>query len=283
MLYEKQIMRDLARRYLEICNNETQQKKKELWRKHNSLEKTRIPVLINIFEGSNIGQFLLDDKMVCTQPILRYYERYLRNCIFHDSLNDDWVFEPWITLRAVSMHPKGGLWGQTVKLITTDNDSQAFKIEPTIFNINDIFEKLNIVPHKIDEEETNSQLIYLQDIFGDIIDININRRPLYFGLGGSDLSTALAELLGFENMMLYTYDNPDIIHMIAAILRDAVLKQLDQAEINGDWAPSGNWWENQGMPYHSMLPDAILNGHGFQMKQIWCHMAAQEFTLIWML
>jgi hypothetical protein len=121
---------------------------------------------------------------------------------------------------------------------------------------------------------------FLQDAFDDTIDINVYRKPLYYGLGGGDLSTSLAELLGLENMMLYMYDNPELIHELAGFLRDAVLSQYEKAEDCGDWAPTGSWWENQGMPFHKDIPDAKLNGRGFKTNQLWCHMAAQEFTLI---
>ena len=80
--------------------------------------------------------YLLDDEMQCEDPFLRNYERFLRSSIFHATLKDDWIFDPWLILNAVKKRPVGGLWGQDVHIKRgSEANSQAFKIDPVIFSI----------------------------------------------------------------------------------------------------------------------------------------------------
>jgi len=44
---DKQLLRDLAKQYLEICHAYRNVTAKALWRDHNSLRKTRPPVTIH--------------------------------------------------------------------------------------------------------------------------------------------------------------------------------------------------------------------------------------------
>lgn len=45
MSNDKQIIRDLAKTYLELCMSDEEDEKRKLWRDHNSLKKTRVPIL----------------------------------------------------------------------------------------------------------------------------------------------------------------------------------------------------------------------------------------------
>ena len=46
---DKSILRELAKKYMEICNDDMQDKFRELWRMHNSLCSTEIPVYVRTF------------------------------------------------------------------------------------------------------------------------------------------------------------------------------------------------------------------------------------------
>jgi hypothetical protein len=274
------LIRDLAAQYAEICAQNEQNERRDLWRKHNSLKKTRVPILCSWYWGSNVADSLLDDQMRCVDPFLRGYERTLRNMIFHNSLGDDHVFEPWITVRAVHKLAdeckNGDTWGihyhRQVRA-----ESQAWLIDPAIFNL-DQARQMVTTPHQIDEAATTAQAAKLHDIIGDILPININRAPFYQCYGGSDLCEALGYLVGIENLMLYVHDKPELIHWIVAFMRDAVIAQYDQAEAAGDWSLTNNF--NMGMPFCEELPDPSPNSHGAKMKDLWLFTCAQAFTLI---
>ena len=274
------ILRDLIVQYKEIALSRTQAELRELWRAHNSLEKTRIPIVCSWDEGSNVAGELLASELRCNDPELRRYELFLRNSLFHANMGDDWIYEPFLKIQSVRKQPdfnKGiGMWGQKVKEKRID---QAFIIEPTVKSIEDI-NSLVAYDHDIDETATTRRFGEFHELFGDVIDLCLSRRPIYHGLGSSDLSTALAELMGLENMMIAMIEKPELVHALVLWLQQAVLRQYESAEKNGDFTPHGGWWENEGTPYCRELPDPNPNAGKYSAKKIWGFMAAQEFTLI---
>ncbi|MFW6312817.1 MAG: hypothetical protein ACOC2N_02925, partial [Spirochaetota bacterium] len=57
------------------------------------------------------------------------------------------------------------------------------------------------------------------EAIGDILPVVIDRFPLYRDFH-ADISTDLAKLRGLERIMLDMYDNPELLHRLAAFLRD---------------------------------------------------------------
>jgi len=290
---EKNVLRRLAVEYAEICANKNNEDKRELWRKHHQLEKTRIPILCSWHAISLITPFA--DSCICKQSMLRFIENTLRNRIYHATINDDFVFEPWITIPAIfKEHPveinplqyrdwfrEGGLWGDKscLKKNEPDTFTGSFKIEPIVKDVDDI-NQLSWVHHQVDYKKTAEIREIVQEAVGDTIGINMDTRPLYnFAWSGSDISTALAMFLGMNNLMLYVYEKPELVHALAKFMQEAILTTFDEAEKAGDWYPSEDTVTNVGMPYCKGMPDPTMK-KGFKMKDLWYFTHAQEFTLM---
>ena len=291
---EKKILKDLAQQYIEITKKQRNEELRTLWRKHNNLQKVKVPVLCSWLWGSVLGDFLFDDELVCTQPMLRDVERKLRNLIFHETIQDDFIFEPWLTIPAVHKLPieqptesfrdfimEGGLWGDISKLQIKHASlgGVAWIPEPIIKTMDDI-DKLKWVHHEVDEIKTSERIDFFNDIFEGIIKINVDRRPIYYyNWSGSDIATCLGMFLGLQNLMLNIYENPELIHALAKFMQNAVLITFDEAEKAGDWYPSESPNTNMGMPYCEGYPDPTPN-KGYKMKDLWFFTHGQEFTLI---
>jgi len=276
---DKQILKDLAKRYMELCFRDCEDKKRELWKKHNSLKKTSVPILCTWHAWSNVN-IMLEDQCQCRDPELRHIELYLKNMIFHSTLGDDLVFEPWIYARAVLERPKGGVWGEDRRVRKSIFEGQAYIAEPVINRIEDI-DKLVATSHKVDEFKTKLHLEKMNDIFGGVIGVALDRSPIYRCYGGSDISTALMELCGFERMMMDMYDNPKLLHKLAGFMRDAVLNAFDKAEAEGDFKTINHTYSYQGcVNYCDELPNPINDNKSISMKDLWFFTSAQEFTSI---
>lgn len=229
---------------------------------------------------SNVGIFLLEDECLCQDPKMRCLEKSLRNNIFHATLGDDLVLEPWITARAVLDRPHGGVWGENRRERKSKYGGQAFIAVPVIDSIDDI-DELIATPHSVNEYETSLHLEHMNDIFGGIIDVALDRSPIYRCYGGSDISTALAELRGLEQMMVDMYDNPKLLHKLAGFMRDAVIDAFDKAEEKGDWKKINHTYSYQGsVNYCDEFSDPKFDGKSVSMKDLWFFTCAQEFTLI---
>jgi hypothetical protein len=209
----------------------------------------------------------------CENKVYRRYENFFRQALFHETLNDDFIFEPWITVGAVYAYTGWGIRGEKH---FSDEPKGSWKIDYPIKSLGDI-EKLQKPRHDINERATADIVDLLENAIGDIVVINVDRSPLYREWNG-DLSTNLGQLRGIENFMYDMMDNPEWLHRLLSFLRDGVLCTHEQAEVAGDWGLSSH--QNQAMTYADELPDPAANVHGALRKQLWGYMAAQEYTLV---
>lgn len=271
------ILRDLAKQYAGIAAKPVQQKRRDLWAAHFGLQKTRPLVLVtygmwNVWCREVFG----DAAMQCADPFYRAHERTLRMNIFHDSIGDDYIQEPWI---AQSASVKGS-WDRPWGILQGRHDSAmeggAWKFDPPIKDWQDTA-KLAATPHQIDEEDTARNVARISEAVGDILPIDVVREPFYSGFN-ADISTHLARLRGLETLMTDMYEYPDELHKLLAFMRDGILANTQAAEDAGDYSLTGQ--QNQALTYAQGLERPAPNSGARQRKQLWGFCAAQEFTLI---
>lgn len=263
------ILRELARRYLEITQRPEQDVRRALWRKHNSLKGDRPLIYTRQFGWKELPEA----RLLCQDPFYQGHENTLRFNIFWDSMGDDSVFEPWITMPA--RYACTG-WGASATRHYSQEERGAWKAEYPLQTLNDIA-RLRAPWHEIDEEGTAQDLERLQDAIGDIIVINVDRGPFY-RIWQGDISTDLGYLRGIENFMVDMLDDPEGLHRLVRFMSAGVVRTHEQAEAAGDWGLGAQY--NQAMPYAEELPDPAPNVNGIARQQLWCYMAAQEFTAV---
>lgn len=264
------ILRELAGKYMEISAN-GQDEKRSLWRNLNSLKTSRPPIYVRAFAWNEMPQ----SESSCTDPFFRNFEYFLRGELFRSTFGDDYIFEPWINLNA-SYKSTG--WGIAPKTNYAEEGIQlgAYKEEYPIKTAEDM-KKLRMPVHSIDEDKTAADFEKLDSAIGDIIKINVVRRPFYWIWSG-DISTITGHLRGIENIMMDMMDNPEMLHSLLAFLRDGVLKTHTEAEQKGDLSLADHY--NQAMPYSLELEDPDPAFRNVSMKQLWHFAAAQEYTCV---
>jgi hypothetical protein len=220
-----------------------------------------------------------DYVLRCVDPFYREHERLLRMQIFHDSIGDDFILEPWITQRATHKTPTGiygECWGAPPQRVESDIEGGSWKGRPFLADWEDI-KKLVPPQHHIDEQETARNVQRLRDALGDIIAVNVDRRPVLSGFAG-DLSTTIAQLRGLEQLMLDMYESPQQLPELLAFMREGVLANQQAAEVVGDYSLTNH--SNQAMPYAEELESPRPNSGPRKRKELWGFCAAQEFTLV---
>ncbi|MGD0999378.1 MAG: hypothetical protein ABSA67_01655 [Candidatus Brocadiia bacterium] len=275
---EREVVRDLARRYADIAALPIQNERRKLWSRKNSLQRTR-PLILANFGMWNVWcrEVFGDDRMRCSDPFLRTHERTLRMALFQHEVGDDSICEPWITQAAARIG--GGwedLWGPRIEFIKPGEDGGAFRIDPPLKKWSDL-SKLQVPHHRIDEAATAENVQRLRDVVGDILAVNADRSPACLGFL-ADISTLLARLRGLEQIMLDMSESPRELHALLAFMRDGILTNQEEAEKAGDL--SLNSHSNQAMPYAEELEWPKANSGPRLRKQLWGYCAAQEFTLI---
>jgi hypothetical protein len=269
------ILRELAGRVAEIAAKPIQDERRELWRRHNSLERTR-PLVIVL--GAPFWQEVFpDDKLQCQDPLFRRHERALWQKVYWDRLDDDTVIEPFVTVSAVPATLSGNeCWGAPIRFIPSTESRGAGIYDPPIRTEEDIA-KLRPQPHNIDEAASAERFRKVQDAVGDILSVHLDRGPAYSGWH-ADMSTDVARLVGLEQFMLYMIDRPGWLHRVQTIMRDAVLAQHQQAEENGDWRLFHH--RNQAMCYSRELPRPGAHAAPVTRDRLWVFCASQETTLV---
>lgn len=268
-----QVLRSLAEKVSEISKKPIQNEKRELWRKNNSLIKTRPLVYMQVGGWDAMGTEVINDRLECSDPLFRDIEFQLRYAIFKDDFGDDEIIEPWVTVSPINTYYG---WGLDSHNIMPEQKGGAHKIIPCIKEIDDI-KLLKVPKHEIDQVKTNERYNLIEEAIGDIIQINRGRGTPYMEWGG-DISTNLAQLVGLEELMYYVYDRPEWIHEILAFMRDGILNVQQEVEDAGDWTLTCH--TNQAMTYGGGLPDPKANSGPVSRDKLWGFFAAQEFALI---
>ncbi len=266
-LTDRAMLRDLAQRYLDICHKPRQQERRTAWRRHNSLKGDRPLIYVRAFAWREMPE----SRLQCQDPFFHPYENFLRNHLFWDTMDDDSIFEPWLTVQATRVCTG---WGLESPRHYSEEERGSWKADYPIKKLEDI-EKLRAPWHEIDEAKTSAAVSRLHDAIGDIITIAVDRGPAYRMWSG-DISTDLGYLRGIEHFMVDMLDNPQWLHRLVGFMSAGVLRTHEQAEAAGDWSLLAH--QNQAMPYAEELPDPAPDGNGVRRSQLWGYMAAQEFT-----
>ena len=267
------ILRELARQVCEIAARPVQEERRELWRRLHGLDAERPMVHVEV---GMPGWECFGPELRCQDPFYRQHEYSLRSAIFHDSLGDDSVVEPWITQTASYVVPEAGHWGISPERIASPEQGGAWKTTAPIRELEDV-RTMTVPWHEVDEEKTASDVARIQEAIGDLLAVNVSRKP-FMSVWGSHISGDLGELRGIQTVMLDMLDNADWLHGLLAFMRDGILKIQQEAEDAGDWGLGDH--ENQSMPYCAELPDPKPNSRPVRRRDLWCLMAAQEMTLI---
>ena len=265
------ILRELAKQYHEVTGNPIEEEKRILWERHHNFEPVRPPVYLRAYAFNEV----MDPKdFLCEDPFYRSYEAQLREKLFHSELGDDFVFEPWLNLRAIFEPVAEMRWGMKLGLGEKVAVGGAAAFNPILLEESDL-DKIIPGTHTVNEVITKERYEKLYEAIGDIIDINIDRGSIYTMFSG-DISTDLAKLRGIEQIMWDAYDRPEWLHKLLSVMRDGILKEQADAEEQGGYSLANH--QNQAITYAKELPRPKANSGAVKRKDLWTFMASQEFT-----
>ncbi|MGC9349859.1 MAG: hypothetical protein ACP5JG_17095 [Anaerolineae bacterium] len=270
--HDIEILRELAQAYAEISEDPVMDERRDLWRQHNSLKRTRPLIYVRAFAWREMPE----SELQCEDPFYRHYEDFFRQSIFRYTFDDDFIFEPWVTVQAARVTPPEGVWGLASPRTHSDDPRGSFVWDAPIKSEADI-ERMVEPHHVVDEAETAQRVEKLSSAIGDILTIDLDRAPTYRMWDG-DISTQFAYLRGLEQMMWDMMDRPEWLHKLLTFMRDGILQTHEEAERAGDWSLSAH--QNQAMPYAEELQDPQPNGDPVTRDQLWTFVASQETTAV---
>jgi len=274
---DREVLRELGRRILDIAHSPINEERRALWYKHNDLEESRPMVLIESFPATD--EYVTDSMLQCEEAWARNLERSLRVKICHfERIKDDSVVEPYLTCNwRVSTSD----YGVTVERRYAGERKRKDRIEgsyvwePALKDIDRDFEKLHPRTFSVDREGTLAWKAHLEEVFDGVLPVRI-RGGFWWTTG---MTIVAIDLIGLENLMLLMYDNPDALHRIMAFLRDdhlAFARWLEREGLlslnnEGDYIGSGS----QGHTHHLPQPD-WKEGDPVRLKDLWVLSESQE-------
>lgn len=270
---ERLILRDLAKHVAEIAGLPIMAKRRQMWMRHNRLERVRPMVLV--FPEGSWRELLPRSALVCEREKARQIEWSLRSRIYmHKHIHDDMVIEgTWIVPKRIT----NSGWGLEAQCIPSSDPIGAWGFDPVIKEPRDL-EKLRFPDMTYDEEGTRRDLAEMWDLFGDILDVQLK--------GVSHISFHLTSLYtglrGLEQVMWDMHDRPDMLHDAMALLEEGHRRLIQQYEdlnllsLNND----GTYHSTGGVGYTSELPAPEYDPDRVRPCDVWASAEAQEMAQV---
>ncbi len=268
---DRTLLRDLARQVADIAGLSIQAERRSWWMQHNSL-KTRRPMILVFPEGS-WQELLTERDLTCEGQRARQIEWQLRSRIYyHEHLQDDTVIEPiWVVNKVI----RNTGWGLEAKHIASPDARGAWLFDPVINTPADM-KALHFPEIFHDEVATQTALAEAQDLFGDILGVEVK--------GIAHISYHLMSLYtgwrGLEQVMMDMVLNPGWLHDAMAFLTEGhkdILQQyrdLNLLSLNNDQT----YHSSGGNGYTGELPAPGFDPNRVRPEDMWASAEAQELA-----
>lgn len=270
---DKRILRDLAKRVAEIGSLPIMAKRREMWKRHNRLERVR-PMILVFPEGS-WRELLPQSVLCCEQERTRQIEWLLRSRIYHfEHIHDDMVIEKtWVVNKTVTTSG----WGLEPSHIPSDNPTGAWGFDPVIKKPSDL-KKLKFPQVEYEEKSSQDNFLEAQELFGDILEVKLKGiSHISFHLMG-----LYCRLRGLEQIMWDMCDEPNMLHEAMAFLEEGH-RQLIQQYIDLSLLSLNNdetYHSSGGVGYCTELPKPDHDPQRIRPGDIWASAEAQEMAQV---
>ena len=270
---DRALLRELARQVADVATLPVMAQRREMWKRHNSLERVR-PMILVFPEGS-WRELLPEDHMVCEGEPARRMERALRMRLYYQQhFQDDTVIEnEWVVSKVVRTTG----WGLEPRYVPSNQATGAWGFDPVINGPDDL-KKLRFPEVHYDAEATQRNLETAQEVFGDILNVKlkgvsrVSFHPMAF----------YCKLRGLDQVMWDMYDNPGMLHKAMSFLEEGERKVLEQYEdlnllsLNND----GTYHSSGGVGYTDQLPLPDYAPDRVRPCDMWASAEAQEMALV---
>lgn len=280
---EISLLRRLAERWMEIATKPIMKARKQGWRDVKDLRSGNPMIHL---ECSCIENFVRDDEIICRDGRLRNVEKLMRQKIRQDEIiGDDMVLEPFFQLAW-----KVGKSNFGIDIVEKHIEgSMAFSYENPIRTPEDIA-LLRPRTFWVEREPVLELKDTLETIFGDILPVRVGNieiltpdeigfNPLV-GIFHIGIPGDVFRLIGAENMLYWTIEEPDALLAICEYLRQDRRRLCDflEKEKIFDVNANGTNSSASSFGYCSDLPETL--DRPATTHDLWCWGEAQETSTI---
>ena len=276
--WEIDIIRDMAKKQMEIANSEEMAAKEKLWYAHNACETFEPVITLErwTFNKEFAGLF----KPKCASGLARRLETYFHNnMVQYEYISDDTVMPKEYTVNI-------GTWLKAFDIDVVNEqrigETYAFKIKYEINDLEAEFGKLQKSPFGCNYAQAAEHKANAEEIIGDIMPVRLAFTP------SCNLSRYIYNIMGLETMMLAMYDCPGLFHKMMAQISDEFVALWDYMEASNYIRPNnfnvniphGTWGFSTELPKNPEKTKKTEGTGSFTMNDVWGHMNSQETSEI---
>lgn len=267
---ETENLRALATRVAEIAALPIQGILRNKWLAHNDLKSNEPLVFIDPENGWN--ECIPAETLLCTDPLARVWEMYLRKQIYwFDVMKDDKVIEAVFDVPYA--YTDTG-WGVTLMKEGGEHGG-AYIVKQAIENYEEDFHKLHYPRIIINWEESARVMELAETVFCGILKVR-RKATWYWTLG---MTWEYINLRGLEDFMCDMIEEPEWVHRMMHLLCEGTLAKLEYLETEGLLATNcGNTYvASGGFGFTDDLP--LKDGPVTTMDN-WGFVESQETTAV---
>lgn len=265
---EREILRKLAERVATLAALPEMREKRELWRRHNRLEKTRPVIFCDPENGWN--EIITERQMRCRTKIARRWEMNLRKEIFWGELMGD--DRPVEACFNVPYTCSADCWGVEIKYHKPEQLG-SYVWESPVRNYSTDLGSIHPLTFEIDWVVSKACYELASEIFRGILTVR-QKGTWWWSLG---ITYPAILLRGMQNIYTDFRDYPDELRQLFSIILQGHMNKLDYLEENNllSLNNDGTYVGSGGYGYTDELPQSDFSGR-VRCKDMWGFTESQE-------
>ena len=270
---DRDVLRQLGSRYMEIAVLPVQKEKISLWKSLNRGAMQRPMVVIDQHPWNELN---ITGALTCQvqDPYWRGVEGQLRKTIYAwDHFPGDMVVDPFIAIPTSMTNSGYGINSVTTFLAKEEGSVASQHFENVLKDWDDI-EKIQPMRLTYNSHQTVQYLEEAKEIFKGIAPVRV--RGMQFHLGVWD---TISMLMGVETIYYELLDRPEFFHAIMERFTSSVLSGIEQANALGLHGDTLNTCHCSYIYTDELLPDSGA-GKGPYSQNCWAFGMAQLFSSV---
>ena len=279
---DKEILKPLVERVVEICADPKYERLKLMWTRHNHLEKVeKVPVNVHLPQSPGYGlawpELVPPETLLCKDPLARGIELQLKEKIYkYEHIPDDDVILPVLYVVGALNPGSGPLWGLEIGKKESDlvePGHGAYKIIAPLAEDLSRFDELSYPKVSVDMEATALRLEKARELIGDTLAV----VPLVGRVHTSPFEVVV-QLRGMNQLLYDFYDNPALVHKLMDFVTEGTIlyyQELDRRHLI--YTPRTWMWR---VHYEEVDSDVDLISTLDGLKTAWAYISAQSAASI---
>ncbi len=221
------LVRDLARRCMELATSAPYEARRQRWRDVNERRRPdRAPVWCR--PAGVWRELLPPDSLQCTDATCRSLEDTFRQHLYKDWVGDDHIFAPWWPVSAVFDCDSPHLWGLPTGQSVGTTALGGFRYDPPIKHADD-YARLTVPTFTYNPARTQDALSRMGELLGDAMPVRLVCGPPV----APNLNCYLEQVRGMAPMLDDLAFRPELVHRAMAKFTEGVLRGMRAAEATG--------------------------------------------------